>query len=284
MAFLILRSALHLATLRMLRKSCTSLFRATAPAQMKIMVGVKSVVDYTVKVRVKDNKVVLDGVKMSVNPFCEIAIEEALRLKEKKIAAEVVAVLIGSAKAEEQLRSALALGCDDAIHVIVPPENAASLEPLAVAQILAKLHETHKPDIWILGKQAIDGDFGTTPPMLAGLINASQATCVSVVEVANKKIKATRDIDAGRQEVEMTTPAVLAADLRLNTPRFAKLPNIMKARKHPIKKVEVASLGVDIAPHLVTLKVEEPKGRSAGVKVKDAEELYAKLKNDAKVL
>lgn len=251
---------------------------------MKVIVGVKRVVDYTVKIRVKDNKVQTDGVKMSANPFDEIAIEEAMRLKEKKIATEVIAVTVGNKKSEEVLRTAMALGCDKAIHVVVSDADAASLEPLAVAKVFAKIHEEVKPDLWILGKQAVDGDFGATPQLLAGLIDASQGTFASELTVADGKVKVTREIDAGRQVVELNLPAVVAADLRLNTPRFPNLQSIMKARKKPVDTRDIAALGVDPKPRLSVVKAAEPPVRKAGVKVKTAEELFSKLRDEAKVL
>ncbi|KAK7200444.1 electron transfer flavoprotein [Novymonas esmeraldas] len=256
----------------------------TLPNYIKVAVCVKRVVDYTIKVRVKDNKVQTANSKMSVNPFDEIAIEEAIQLKERKIASEVVAITIGNKKAEEVLRTAMALGCDKAVHVVVPDAAAESVEPLAIAQILQKLHEEIKPDIWVLGKQAVDGDFGCTAQLLAGLIDAPQGTFASKVDVADKKVTVTREVDAGHQVVELTTPCVLAADLRLNTPRFPKLPNIMKARKKPIDTKDVAALGVDIKPRLTTETVAEPATRKAGVKVKTVDEFYDKLHNEAKVL
>ena len=251
---------------------------------MRVLVAVKRVVDYTVKVRVKDNKVQTDGVKMSTNPFCEIAIEEAIRLKEKKVATEVVAITVGNKKAEEVLRTAMALGCDKAIHIVVPDADALLLEPLAIAKALAKIHEEFKPDIWLLGKQAVDGDFGVTPQLLAGLIDVPQGTYASEVTVKDGKIRVMREIDAGRQVVELSTPCVLAADLRLNQPRFPNLQAIMKARKKPIDTRTIESLSVDAKPRLLSVKVEEPPTRKAGVKVKTVEELYAKLKTEAKAL
>ncbi|KPI89288.1 putative electron transfer flavoprotein [Leptomonas seymouri] len=256
----------------------------TLPNYLKVAVCVKRVVDYTVKVRVKDNKLQTANSKMSVNPFDEIAIEEAVQLKEKKLATEIVAVTIGNKKAEEVLRTAMALGCDKAVHVVVPDAAAEQVEPLAVAQILQKLHDDIKPDIWILGKQAVDGDFGCTAQLLAGLLGVPQGTFASKIEVKDNAVTVTREVDAGHQVVELTMPCVLAADLRLNTPRFPKLPNIMKARKKPIDTLEVAKLGVDIAPRLTTELVTEPEARKAGVKVKTVDDLYDKLHNEAKVL
>ncbi|KAG5502740.1 hypothetical protein JKF63_04507 [Porcisia hertigi] len=255
----------------------------TLPNYLKVAVCVKRVVDYTVKVRVKDNKVQTANSKMSVNPFDEIAMEEAIQLREKKVADEVIAITIGNKKADEVLRTALALGCDKAMHVVVPDAAAESVEPLAIAQILQKIHEEIKPDIWILGKQAVDGDFGCTAQLLAGLLDAAQGTFASKVEVKGTKVNVTREVDAGRQVVELSMPCVLAADLRLNTPRFPKLPNIMKARKKPVETRDVATLGVDITPHLTTQTVTEPTIRKAGVKVKTVDEFYNKL-HEAKVI
>lgn len=268
----------------MLRRSAALGFQRTVASHMRVCVGVKRCVDYTVKVRVKDNKVHTEGAKMSVNPFDEIALEEASRLKEKKIVTEIVAITIGNKKAEEALRTAMALGADKAIHIVVPEDVSESLEPLAVAKIFAKLHAELKPDLWILGKQAIDDDCGVTPQLLAGLTDLPQGTFASVVEVVGGKVKVTRELDSGRQVVELATPCVLAADLRLNTPRFATLPNIMKARKKPIDARDVASLGVDISRHTETVSVVEPTSRKSGSKVKTVEELVDKLRNEAKAI
>ncbi|ORC91864.1 putative electron transfer flavoprotein [Trypanosoma theileri] len=268
----------------MLSRTLPVFFATSIPTRMKIVVGVKRVVDYTVKVRVKDNKIQSDALKMSVNPFDEIAIEEAIQMKEKKLAKEVIAVTIGNKKAEEVLRTAMALGCDKAIHIVTPEEESDGLEPLAVAKIFQKLHEELKPDIWILGKQAVDGDLGVTTQLLAGLLDIPQGTFASKIEVNNGKAKVSREIDAGHQIVELQTPCVIAADLRLNTPRFPKLPNIMKARKKPIDTRDVTSLGVDIKPRMTRKNVTEPAPRKAGIKVKSVEELYDKLQNEAKVL
>ncbi|KAG5476875.1 hypothetical protein LSCM1_05207 [Leishmania martiniquensis] len=255
----------------------------TLPNYLRVAVCVKRVVDYTVKVRVKDNRVQTANSKMSVNPFDEIAIEEAIRLKEKKIAEEVVAITIGAKKAEEVLRTAMALGCDKAVHVVVPDAAAESVEPLAIARILEKLHGEIKPDIWVLGKQAVDGDFGCTAQLLAGLLDVPQGTFASKVDVKENKVTVTQEVDAGRQVVELSMPCVLAVDLRLNTPRFPKLPNIMKARKKSIESKDVAALGVDITPHLTTETVTEPAARKAGIKVKTVDEFFDKLR-EAKVL
>eukprot|EP00758_Cryptobia_borreli_P010265 Tbor_TRINITY_DN5555_c4_g2::TRINITY_DN5555_c4_g2_i1::g.13294::m.13294/K03521/fixA, etfB; electron transfer flavoprotein beta subunit len=258
------------------------MFRRVVPSQMKVVVGVKRVVDYTVKVRVKDNKVLTDNVKMSPNPFDEIAIEEAVKLKEKKIATEVIAVTVGGKKCDEVLRTALALGCDKAIHVV----SEESLESLAIAKVFKKLHDELKPDIWILGKQAVDEDSGVTAQLLAGMIDAPQGTFASEVNVSDdkKSVKVTREIDAGRQVVELSVPCVLAADLRLNTPRLPKLPNIMKARKQPLDVRDIASFSIDTKRHLEATTNVEPAPRKAGIKVKDVDEFYDKLKNEAKVI
>lgn len=270
----------------MYARTAFSFFRASNPALMRVMVGVKRVVDYTVRVRVKDGKIHTDGLKMSVNPFDEIAIEEAIKLKEKNLASEVIAVTIGNKKAEEGLRTAMALGCDKAIHIVTPDgESGVGLvDSLAVAKIFQKLHEEIKPDMWILGKQAIDGDVGATAQLLAGLLDVPQGTFASKLEVAGGSVRVTREVDAGHQVVELQLPCVIAADLRLNTPRFPKLPNIMKARKKPIDTRDASSLGVDLKPRLVMEATTEPPSRKAGVKVTSAEELYDKLHNEAKVI
>ncbi|KEG13402.1 electron transfer flavoprotein [Trypanosoma grayi] len=268
----------------MLTRTFPVLLKATPASWMKVVVGVKRVVDYTVKVRVKDNKIQSDNLKMSVNPFDEIAIEEAIQLKEKKIANEVIAVTIGTKKAEEVLRTAMALGCDKAIHIVIPDGDSEGLEPLAVAKVFQKLHEELKPDMWILGKQAVDADVGSTAQLLAGLADMPQGTFASKVEVSNDKVKVTREIDAGHQIVELQTPCVIAADLRLNTPRFPKLPNIMKARKKPIDARDISTLGVDTKPRLLKQAVTEPAPRKGGIQVKSVEELYDKLHNEAKAI
>lgn len=269
----------------MFRRGATLAFSATPIAHgLKVCVGVKQVVDYTVKVRVKDNKVQTANVKMSVNPFDEIAIEQAVRMKEKKLVDEIYAITIGKKSAEPVLRSALALGCTKAIHLTVADDEAEVLEPLAVAKAFAKLHEEIKPDIWLLGKQAIDGDFGMTPQLLAGLLDIPQGTFASVIELNGDVVKCTREIDAGRQVVEFKTPCVLAADLRLNTPRNAALPKIMAARKVKLDVRELSSLGVDTKPRLSYTSISDPPTRKAGIKVKSVEELVDKLKNEAKVI
>jgi electron transfer flavoprotein beta subunit len=249
---------------------------------MKLLVPVKRVVDYNVKVRVKSDQtgVELAGVKMSMNPFDEIAVEEAVRLKEKGAATEIVAVSIGPAACQETLRTALAMGADRGILV----ETDALPEPLAVAKILKALAEKEQPGLIILGKQAIDDDMNATGQMLAALLNWPQGTFASKVEIAGETGTITREVDGGLEVVSMPLPAVITADLRLNEPRYASLPNIMKARKKPIATMKPADLGVDPAPRLVTVKVTEPPKRQAGKKVGSVAELVDKLRNEAKVI
>jgi len=249
---------------------------------MKILVPVKRVVDYNVKVRVKADGTGVDiaNVKMSMNPFDEIAVEEAVRLKEKGAATEVIAVSCGVAQCQETLRTALAIGADRAIHV----ETDAELQPLAVAKLLAALVGKEAPGLVILGKQAIDDDANQTGQMLAALLDRPQATFASKVEVAGDKAQVTREIDGGLETVAVSLPAIVTTDLRLNEPRYVTLPNIMKAKKKPLEKVTPADLGVDVAPRLKTLKVSEPAGRQAGIKVADVAALVDKLKNEAKVI
>ncbi|HRE16027.1 MAG TPA: electron transfer flavoprotein subunit beta/FixA family protein [Rhodocyclaceae bacterium] len=249
---------------------------------MKILVPVKRVVDYNVKVRVKADQtgVELANVKMSMNPFDEIAVEEAVRLKEAGVATEVVAVSCGVAACQETLRTALALGADRAILV----ETDAELQPLAVAKLLKALNDREQPQLFILGKQAIDDDCNQTGQMLAALLNRPQATFASKLTIQGDKAHVVREVDGGLETLEISLPAVVTTDLRLNEPRYATLPNIMKAKKKPLETVAPADLGVDVAPRLTTLKVGEPPKRSAGVKVADVAELVAKLKNEAKVI
>ncbi|MYZ53205.1 electron transfer flavoprotein subunit beta/FixA family protein [Malikia spinosa] len=249
---------------------------------MKILVPVKRVVDYNVKVRVKADGTGVDiaNVKMSMNPFDEIAIEEAVRLKEKGAATEVIAVSCGVSQCQETLRTALAIGADRAIHV----ETDAELQPLAVAKLLAALVAKEAPGLVILGKQAIDDDANQTGQMLAALTNLPQATFASKVEVAADRVEVTREIDGGLEVLSMSLPAIVTTDLRLNEPRYVTLPNIMKAKKKPLENVKPADLGVDVAPRLKTLKVAEPAGRKAGIKVADVAALVDKLKNEAKVI
>ena len=249
---------------------------------MKILVPVKRVVDYNVKVRVKADQtgVELANVKMSMNPFDEIAVEEALKIKEAGKATEVVVVSAGVAACQETLRTALAMGADRAILV----ETDAELQPLAVAKILKAVAAKEGPGLIIVGKQAIDDDANQTGQMLAGLLDWPQAVFASKIEIADGNATVTREIDGGLERVSFKLPAVVTTDLRLNTPRYATLPNIMKAKKKPLETVKPADLGVDPAPRLKTLKVVEPGKRKAGVMVKDVAELVDKLKNEAKVI
>ncbi len=249
---------------------------------MKILVPVKRVVDYNVKVRAKADGSGVDiaNVKMSMNPFDEIAVEEAVRLKEAGTATEVVVVTAGPAAAQETLRTALALGADRALHV----ECDAELQPLGVAKLLKALVEKEAPQVVILGKQAIDDDAIQTGQMLAALLDWPQATFASKVVVADGKLDVTREIDGGLETLQMNLPAVITTDLRLNEPRYATLPNIMKAKKKPLETLKPEALGADIAPRLTFVSFAEPPKRQAGVKVADVGELIAKLKNEAKVL
>ncbi|MDR0241320.1 MAG: electron transfer flavoprotein subunit beta/FixA family protein [Burkholderia sp.] len=249
---------------------------------MKILVPVKRVVDYNVKVRVKSDNTGVDiaNVKMSMNPFDEIAVEEAVRLKEAGVATEVIAVSVGVAQAQETLRTALAIGADRAILV----ESNDSVEPLAVAKILKALVDKEQPQLVILGKQAIDDDSNQTGQMLAALAGLPQATFASKVMIADGKATVAREVDGGAETLSLTLPAVVTTDLRLNEPRYVTLPNIMKAKKKPLETVKPEDLGVDVAPRLKTLKVVEPPKRAAGVKVPDVKTLVEKLKTEAKVL
>ncbi len=249
---------------------------------MKVLVPVKRVVDYNVKIRVKSDGsgVELANVKMSMNPFDEIAVEEALRLKEAGKVEEVIAVSVGPAKAEETIRTALAMGADRGI--LVETDDVA--EPLAVAKILKGIVEAESPDLVILGKQAIDDDCNQTGQMLSALLGWSQGTFASKVELGDGKATVTREVDGGLQTVEIRMPAIVTTDLRLNQPRYASLPNIMKAKKKPLDKKTAADFGVDTGPRLQVLKTEEPEGRKAGVKVGSVAELVDKLKNEAGVL
>ncbi len=249
---------------------------------MKILVPVKRVVDYNVKVRVKGDGTGVDiaNVKMSMNPFDEIAIEEAVRLKEAGIATEVIAVSAGLAGCQETLRTAMAIGADRGILI----ETDAELQPLAVAKLLKAVCEKEQPQMVLCGKQAIDDDANQTGQMLAALMGWPQATFASKVVVAGGVATVTREVDGGLETIEVALPAVVTADLRLNEPRYATLPNIMKAKKKPLDVTNPATLGVDVAPRLKTLKVAEPAKRSAGVKVADVADLVAKLKNEAKVI
>ena len=249
---------------------------------MKILVPVKRVVDYNVKVRVKNDKsgVELDNVKMSMNPFDEIAIEEALRLKEKGVATEVIAISIGATQVQETIRNALAMGADSGIFVEVNDH----LEPLSVAKIITSVAKKENVDLIILGKQAIDDDMNATGQMVSAMLGWPQATFASKVEVTDKTIKVSREVDGGTENIEVTIPAIITTDLRLNEPRYASLPNIMKAKKKPINEVKIDDLKIDIKQRLSILKVEEPDKRESGIMVKTVEELVEKLQNEAKVI
>jgi electron transfer flavoprotein beta subunit len=249
---------------------------------MKLLVAVKRVVDYNVKVRVKSDKSAVEtaGVKMSMNPFDEIAVEEAVRLKEKGVVTEIIAVSAGVTQAQETIRTALAMGADRGILV----ETDSVLEPLAVAKLLAAIVKKEGIEIALLGKQAIDDDMNATGQMLAALLGWPQGTFASEVTIADGVATVTREVDGGLETVELKLPAVVTADLRLNEPRYASLPNIMKARKKTIDIVKPADLGVDITPRLTTLSVSEPPVRKAGIKVADVAALLDKLRNEAKVI
>ena len=249
---------------------------------MKALVAVKRVVDYNVKVRVKSDGSGVDiaNVKMSMNPFDEIAIEEAVRLKEKGVVTEIIAVSCGVAQCAETLRTAMAIGADRAILV----ETTADLQPLAVAKLLKALVDKEQPGLVILGKQAIDDDCNQTGQMLAALGDWPQATFASKVAVVDGKLLATREVDGGSEDLSLSLPAIITTDLRLNEPRYVTLPNIMKAKKKPLETLKPEDLGVDVAPRIKTLKVVEPPVRSAGIKVADVAALVDKLKNEAKVI
>jgi len=249
---------------------------------MKVLVAVKRVVDYNVKVRVKSDNTGVDitNVKMSMNPFDEIAIEEAVRLKEKGVVTEIIAVSAGVTQCQETLRTAMAIGADRAILV----ETSEELQPLAVAKLLKALIDKEQPGLIILGKQAIDDDCNQTGQMLAALAELPQATFASKIEVADGKARVTREIDGGLETISVSLPAVITADLRLNEPRYVTLPNIMKAKKKPLEVIKPEDLGVDVSPRIKTLKVCEPPKRSAGIKVADVAALVDKLKNEAKVI
>ena len=249
---------------------------------MKVLVAAKRVVDYNVNIRVlSDNSGVdLNNVKMSVNPFDEIAIEEGVRLKEAGLADEVIVVSVGASNCQEQIRTALALGADRGILV----ETDEEMQPLAIAKVLKAVAEKENPDLLILGKQAIDGDNSQTGPMLAALTGWSQATFASEIELADGKAKVTREVDGGLETVSINLPGIVTTDLRLNEPRYASLPNIMKAKKKPIDTMTPQELGIDVTPRLKTLKVVPPGEREAGIIVETVEELVDKLKNEAKVI
>ena len=249
---------------------------------MKIVVPIKRVVDYNVKVRPLGDQsdVDLNNVKMAMNPFCEIAIEEAVRLKEAGTASEVVAVTVGKSDSQEQLRTALALGADRAILV----ETDSLLEPLAIAKALSKVIEAESPQLVILGKQAIDGDNNQTGQMLAALLNYGQATFASEISIDGDSASVTREIDGGLQTIKVSLPAIITTDLRLNEPRYASLPNIMKAKKKELDVQSIDAMGIDTAPRMELLSVELPAARQEGIKVESVEELVGKLKNEAKVI
>ncbi len=249
---------------------------------MKVLVPIKRVIDYNVKARVKaDNSDVdLANVKMAMNPFCEIAIEEAIRLKEAGTATEVIAVTIGAKAAQEQLRTALALGADKAIHI----ETDEKLESLHIAKLLAKLVEQEAPELVILGKQSIDSDNNQTGQMLAALTKRGQGTFASKVDINGNTVNVTREVDGGLQTVALQLPAIVTTDLRLNEPRYASLPNIMKAKRKPLDVIAADSLGVDLTPRVQLIKVEEPAKRSGGIIVEDVAQLVEKLKTEAKVI
>ena len=249
---------------------------------MKVLVPIKRVVDANVKVRVKPDKTGIDltNVKMAVNPFCEIAVEEAVRLKEAGVATEIIVVSVGAANCQEQLRTCLALGADRAILV----QSDAEVQPLGIAKIIKAIYDKEQPQIVLFGKQSIDGDNSQTGQMFAALAGLGQGTFASKVTVADGKLTVTREIDGGLQTVAMKLPAVVTTDLRLNEPRYASLPNIMKAKKKTLETLKPEALAVDVSPRLTTVKVVEPSKRKSGVKVPDAKALVDKLRNDAKVL
>ncbi|WP_085900976.1 electron transfer flavoprotein subunit beta/FixA family protein [Kiloniella majae] len=249
---------------------------------MKVLVPIKRVIDANVQVRVKSDQtgVELTNVKMAMNPFCEIAVEQAVRMKEAGIASEIIVVSAGPAQAQETLRTGLAMGADRGIHI----QSDEDLQPLAIAKLLKAVVANEEPGLVILGKQAIDGDNNQTGQMLSALLGWSQGTFISAVEVAGDKLNITREVDGGLQNASLKMPAVLTVDLRLNEPRYASLPNIMKAKKKPIDATSPADLGVDVTPRISTVKVTEPPARDAGVIVGSVAELVDKLKNEAKVI
>jgi len=249
---------------------------------MKILVAVKRVVDYNVQIRVKEDGtgVHTDNVKMATNPPDDNAVEEAVKIKESGKAKEVIAVTVGEEKAQETVRKALAVGADRGIHV----KTDSYVEPLGVAKILKKIVEKEKPDLIFMGKQAIDDDCNQTGQMLAALLNWPQATFASKIEIKDKKLEVVREVDEGLETIEVNIPAIVTCDLRLNEPRYASLPNIMKAKKKPLEQINASDLGVDIKPRIEQIKVEEPPKRKAGIKVSSVAELVQKLKNEAKVI
>ena len=249
---------------------------------MKIIVPIKRVVDYNVKIRVKSDQsgVELDNVKMSMNPFDEIAVEEAIRLKEAGTAEEIIALSIGPQQAQETIRTALAMGADRGILI----KSDQNVSPLNVAKIIKAVAEEENPDLIILGKQAIDDDSNQTGQMLSALLGWSQGTFASEIKLENDKLLVTREVDGGLQTIKLSMPSIVTTDLRLNEPRYASLPNIMKAKKKPIEEINVSDLGIDITPRVQQLKVEEPPKRKAGIKVANVAELVQKLNNEAKVI
>ena len=249
---------------------------------MKILVAVKRVIDYNVQVRVKEDGtgVVTDNVKMSTNPPDDNAVEEAVKIKESGKAKEIVAVTIGEEKSQETVRKAMAVGADKGILV----KTNGIVEPLAVSKILQKIVEKEKPDLVFMGKQAIDDDCNQTGQMLAALLNWPQATFASKIEGKEKSLEVTREVDEGLETIEVNTPSIITCDLRLNEPRYASLPNIMKAKKKPLETIDASELGIDTKPRIEQIKVEEPPKRKAGIKVANVEELVQKLKNEAKVI
>ena len=249
---------------------------------MKILVAVKRVIDYNVQIRVKEDGtgVVTDNVKMSSNPPDDNAIEEAVKIKEAGKATEIVAITVGEEKSQETVRKALAVGADRGILVKVD----GIVEPLAVAKILQKIVDKEKPDLVFMGKQAIDDDCNQTGQMLSALLNWPQATFASKIEIKDKALEVTREIDEGLETIEVNIPAIVTCDLRLNEPRYASLPNIMKSKQKPIEKIDISELGIDLKPRLSVIEVNDPPERKAGIMVKDLEELVEKLKNEAKVL
>jgi len=249
---------------------------------MKILVPIKRVVDYNVKVRPKadESGVDLNNVKMAINPFCEIAVEEAVRLKEAGSASEIIAVTVGAENAQEQLRTALALGADKAILV----ETDLEVEPLGISKVLKAIVEKESPNLIVMGKQAIDGDNNQTGQMLAALMNYPQATFASELKIEGEKAVVTREVDGGLQTISINLPAVVTSDLRLNEPRYASLPNIMKAKQKPLEIIKSDDLGVDLNPRISTLKVSPPPEREAGIIVESVDQLVEKLKNEAKVI
>jgi len=253
---------------------------------LKILVPLKRVIDFTVKIKVRPEAAAVDKktAKMSMNPFCEVAIEEAVRLKEKKKASEIIAVTIGNKKCNDQLRTAMAMGCDRSIHILTEMETDTELQPLAVSRILCKLIEKEKPNLVIMGKQAIDDDCGQTGQMIAGRLNWPQATYASKLDIIdNETVEVLREIDGGGERVRLKLPSVVTVDLRLNEPRFASLQNIMKAKKQPIQEIKIEEFGVDMKPHILIQKMEEPPIRKGGVFVESVEDLFNKLKSSGAI-